>query len=174
MGSAWRRIGPETKSTIWTGAILGVGVMAAFDLIVFHQLLQWHNFYYDTTDFWRVFSDGLFNTFTVTVLVIGGLRVWFQRGRLSEVLSNSPLWVGMLLGAGVFQLTDGVVIHKILRLHQVREAAENNLPYDAAWIGSAIILLTIGWTWLQRLPAEVAVEDEVYAENQRLDRQVGQ
>ncbi len=53
-------------------------------------------------------------------------------------------WAGTLLGLGGFNLFDGTVQHKVLRLHQVRPAAENWLPYDVAFIGLALLVLVAG------------------------------
>ncbi|GIV95444.1 MAG: hypothetical protein KatS3mg057_0101 [Herpetosiphonaceae bacterium] len=136
---------PPIRSALISGAFLGVGLMGAVDEIAFHQLLQWHNFYIHTTPFWRIFSDGLFHIFTALMLVAGALRLWSQRQWLSQVSTSRPLWAGLLLGAGGFQLFDGTVNHKLLQIHPVREGVENPLPYDIAWITSAIVLLAAGW-----------------------------
>ena len=47
------------------------------------------------------------------------------------------------LGIGVFQLFDGVVNHKILRIHQNRSGVDLS-TYDLVWIGSAVVLDIIG------------------------------
>jgi uncharacterized membrane protein len=146
----WAQLAPHQRATVWTGAILGVGLMGAVDSIIFHQLLQWHNFYYDTTEFWRIFSDGLLQAFTAGMLFFGAMRLWGQRHRINEVVTSRLIWAGIILGAGAFQLFDGTVIHKVLRLHQIREGVENNLPYDIAWNGFAVLLLVMGWVLLQR------------------------
>lgn len=137
------------RGVLWAGVILGIGLMGAVDTIVFHQLLQWHNFYYDTTEEWRIFSDGLLHAFTATMLFLGATRLWSQRGDASRVLSSAPLWAGVLLGAGGFQLFDGLINHKILRLHQIREGVSSHLPYDIAWNLFALALLAAGW-WIWR------------------------
>jgi len=136
---------------LWTGIILGIGLMGAVDTIVFHQLLQWHNFYYDTTDYWRVFSDGLLHAFTAGMLFLGAMRLWTIRDRAARVLGSVPIWAGILIGAGGFQLFDGIVNHKILRLHQIREGADNHLPYDIAWNAFALVVLLAGlYFWRSR------------------------
>lgn len=137
------------QSVLWTGVILGIGLMGAIDTIVFHQLLQWHNFYYDTTPEWRVFSDGLFHAFTATMLFFGAVRLWSQRSDASRVLGSAPFWSGVLLGSGGFQLFDGIIDHKVLRLHQIREDTSNLLPYDIGWNVFALIVLATGW-WMWR------------------------
>ncbi len=134
-----------TREVLWTGVMLGIGLVGAVDEIVFHQLLQWHHFYLHTTQYWQIFSDGVFHIFTTTMLFLGALLLWSQRRRLSLIVSSRPFWAGVFLGMGGFQLFDGTVDHKLLRIHPVREGVENILPYDIAWNASALALLLIGW-----------------------------
>lgn len=47
-------------------------------------------------------------------------------------------------GGGGFQLFDGLVNHKVLRVHQVRYEVENLPAYDAAWIGAGVLLIVVG------------------------------
>ncbi len=35
----------ETRRSIWSGVLAGVGLVALTDETVFHQLLHWHHFY---------------------------------------------------------------------------------------------------------------------------------
>lgn len=128
-----------------TGVILGIGAVGAIDEIVFHQLLQWHHFYSDTTTSRQIFSDGLLHLFTLTMLLLGALLLWGARGHLATLGPDRPFWAGVLLGLGGFQLFDGVVDHKILRLHQIREDTDNLLPYDLTWNAGAALLLVAGW-----------------------------
>jgi uncharacterized membrane protein len=155
----WSDLLSRQRAAIWTGAILGIGLMGAVDSIIFHQMLQWHNFYSDTTEFWQIFSDGLLQGFTAGMLFFGAIRLWYQRQRMSTVLSTRPLWTGLLIGAGSFQLFDGTINHKILRLHQVREGVESNLPYDIAWNAFAIALLLLGWVLLRGIRRDDAAPD---------------
>ena len=49
-----------------------------------------------------------------------------------------------MAGAGAFNLYDGTIQHKLLRLHQVRPEAANWLPYDITFIGLAAVVLLVG------------------------------
>lgn len=135
------------RSAWWTGVILGIGLVGSIDEIVFHQLFQWHQFYVDTSEYWRTVSDGLFHAFTTAMFVWGALRLWLGRRSNARARTGRHFWAGGFLGGGAFQLFDGVVNHKILELHPVRESVDNVWMYDAAWIGSALALLLAGW-WL--------------------------
>lgn len=133
------------RSALRTGLVLGIGAMGALDEIVFHQLLQWHHFYDHADDFGRIASDGLLHLATLTLLLVGVGRLWAGRRALAALLSARPLRAGILLGMGGFQLFDGVIDHKVLRLHQVRTDTAALLPYDVAWNAVALLLLLAGW-----------------------------
>jgi uncharacterized membrane protein len=127
-----------------TGVILGVGLIGTLDQVVLHELLQWHNLYVHTSDFWRTAIDGLFHLITASLLFLGGLRLWGVRHRAGLPDQARSLAGGILLGMGGFNLYDGTIQHKVLQLHPVREGVENMLPYDAAFIGVAVVLLLAG------------------------------
>ncbi len=130
----------------WIGVVIGIGVAGTLDEVVFHQLLQWHNFYVHTTEQWRIVSDGLFHAFSSIMLCTGALLFWSQRRRIAQINDVRALSGGMMMGAGGFNLYDGTIQHKILQLHPVRENVENIVPYDIAWNLVALVLLILGWT----------------------------
>jgi uncharacterized membrane protein len=139
------------RHAFWIGFVTGVGLMGALDAIAFHHLLQWHNLYVHAGDFWRSFSDGLLHTLTTGLMLAGFILIWKSRHLLSEARATGlVLAAGLWLGMGVFQFVDGTLLHLVLRLHPVREGVSNLLPYNVSWIGSAVLLLLVGWWLLQR------------------------
>jgi uncharacterized membrane protein len=66
------------------------------------------------------------------------------------------VWGGILAGLGGFNLYDGVVQHKLLRLHQVREGAHPETPYDIAFIAVSALVLIAGVAIVRRTPAATA------------------
>jgi len=126
------------------GVLLGMGLAGTFDEVVFHQLLQWHNFYVHTTPMWRIVSDGLFHIFSSALMGVGTLLLWSNRQRLATLDDGRALGAGVLVGAGGFNLYDGTIQHKLLQLHPVREQVQNILPYDLAWNGLALVVLALG------------------------------
>ena len=130
------------RRSAWVGALVGVGVMAAVDEIVFHQILAWHHFYDRGTPQVGLMSDGLLHAAELVMLVAGIflLTDLARGGRLAP----GHAWAGFLLGAGGFQVFDGLVNHKVLRLHQVRYDVEDLLPYDLAWVGGGLVILLAG------------------------------
>ncbi|MBS7455595.1 DUF2243 domain-containing protein [Coralloluteibacterium stylophorae] len=137
--------------TLRAAAVLGVGLMAAVDEIVFHQILAWHHFFDRSTPAIGLLSDGLLHSAELILLVAG----FFLLGELRQrgMLVRRAVWAGLFLGAGGFQLFDGLVDHKLLRLHQVRYV-EPLWPYDLAWNGGALVLLAIGLVLARRVRRE--------------------
>ena len=132
---------PDRRASMRCALLIGVGAMAAVDEIVFHQLLGWHHFFDRSTPAIGLLSDGLLHTAELLALVAGFL--WFSDLRQRQVLAPRSAWAGFFLGAGGFQLFDGIVDHKLLRVHQIRYGVEL-LPYDLAWNLGALVLIGIG------------------------------
>lgn len=132
---------PQPRRSMVAAALIGAAVMAAIDEIVFHQLLGWHHFYDHSTPAVGLLSDGLLHTAELLALVTGSV-MWADLRR-RRALAAGHAWAGLFLGLGGFQLFDGLVVHKVLRLHQIRYGVEL-LPYDLAWNGAALLLVAIG------------------------------
>jgi uncharacterized membrane protein len=132
----------QEKRSKWAAGLAGIGFMAAIDEIVFHQLLAWHHFYDRATPELALLSDGLLHSFELVALISGFFMLLDLNRKQSLVKARA--WAGFFFGLGGFQLFDGIVDHKILRLHQVRYV-ENLLPYDIAWNLFGVILLIIGY-----------------------------
>jgi uncharacterized membrane protein len=127
--------------------MLGAGLAAGLDEIVFHQILAWHHFYDGSTPLIGLLSDGLLHAVQLVASVAGAFLLADLRRR--GELRTGAAWAGILLGAGAFQLFDGVVDHKLLRVHQIRYDV-HLLPYDAAWFVVSLLLLGAGLLLLRR------------------------
>ena len=143
--------------SLLSGALVGLGFVAFIDETVFHQLLHWHHFYDKSTTELGLVSDGLFHAFS-WVATVGGLYLLADLRRLG-VWHQRPWWGGMLLGGGAFQLYDGTIQHKILRIHQIRYV-DNVAIYDLVWNILAVGMVLAG-IWLIRggMRKEKASED---------------
>ncbi|WP_250557248.1 DUF2243 domain-containing protein [Pseudonocardia lacus] len=135
------------RRNLLAGLLLGVGAVAFLDEAVFHQLLHWHKFYDRASTELGLVSDGLFHAFswgaTVAALfLLGSLR-------RDRVVDRRRVVGGALVGAGAFQLYDGLVQHKLLGLHQIRYEVDL-LPYDLVWNALAVALLVAGLVLVRR------------------------
>lgn len=153
MAEAAEREPADPRRSMLAAGLIGVGVTAAVDEIVFHQLLAWHHFFDRSTSAVALFSDGLLHSAELIILVLGFFMLADVRAR--RALASTSAWAGFFIGAGGFQLFDGIVDHKVLRLHQVRYV-DNLLPYDLAWNGAGLLLLAVGLMLLRRARAERA------------------
>lgn len=128
-----------------SGVLGGVGLIAFVDETVFHQLLHWHHFYDKSTAAAGLVSDGLFHAFGFFAIVSS--LFLFADLRRRHGLWWSRWWGGVLMGAGGFQLYDGLVQHKLFGLHQIRYDVDL-LPYDLVWniAGGLMIGMGIGLT----------------------------
>lgn len=145
--SAARRARP-----LWPALLIGVGLAGTLDEIVLHQLLHWHHLYDRAGRDAGLVSDGLFHLASTVLLVIGMVgaltanagELWNGRRSSALVGDRRRFWGGVLVGLGGFNLYDATIQHKVLRLHQVRPAAENWLPYDLSFAGVAVAVLLAG------------------------------
>ena len=129
------------RQNLWSGILFGLGLVAFIDEAAFHQLLHWHHFYDKSTTDIGLISDGLFHAFS-WFATIGSLFM------LANIRRNKSLFIerwlgGLFLGAGLFQLYDGIVQHKWMRLHQIRYNVDI-LPYDLTWNITAFVMVVIG------------------------------
>lgn len=136
------------------GIILGLGIGGFFDGIVFHQLLQWHHMLSSIRPTNNVsdlkanmVGDGLFEAATLLLTVVGIVLLW-QAGR-EQMPRSSKTFSGLLLiGAGLFNLVEGLIDHQILGIHHLKPGP-NELAWDLGFLASGIILAALGWLLLQ-------------------------
>ncbi|MFI1722112.1 DUF2243 domain-containing protein [Streptomyces sp. NPDC020489] len=131
----------EARRSMAVCALIGAALMAAVDEIVFHQILGWHHFYDRSTSGVGLLSDGLLHTAELLALVAG--LFLFADLRRRGALAPAHARAGVFLGLGAFQLFDGIVDHKLLRLHQIRYGVDVT-AYDWAWNIAGLILLLVG------------------------------
>ena len=135
----------ETKQSLWAGIFFGIGFVAFIDETVFHQLLHWHHFYDLSTTEIGLISDGLFHAFSWFATVMG--LFMFTDLRRKRIFSLKRWWGGSLIGSGSFQLYDGTIQHKLMRIHQIRYV-DSVIIYDLVWNGFAIIMIILGFIFL--------------------------
>jgi uncharacterized membrane protein len=154
----------QALSILFTGILIGIGIAGFVDETLFHQLLQWHTFYWATDEHGRVLSDGFFHLFSTLLLLWGLVRVWQGRAHWRD--TSGPLLVaGILMGAGGFNFYDGIIQHALLHFHLVNEHVcdirithgDNSLancpqdiPYEIAWDIIGFTVLALGFLLWRR------------------------
>jgi uncharacterized membrane protein len=135
------------------GVVIGLGLGGFFDGIVLHQLLQWHHVVSSriTPDTLQgleqnTFVDGLFHQ-AMWLVTIAGVVLLYRR--LAYGSAGSPgLLGGVLIGFGVFNVSDSIVLHWLLGLHNIRPGADW-LLYDVAFFAWGVAMVVAG-AWLVR------------------------
>jgi uncharacterized membrane protein len=144
------------KSVQLTGIFLGIGIIGFVDEAILHQVLQWHTFYWATSEYGRILSDGFFHIFTMVVLLWGVYRLW-ETSRVWTPGTRDELAAAMLIGAGGFNTFDGIVDHLVLHVHLVNErvcsvvdtnnsigTCPQDIPYEVAFTSIGLALLIAG------------------------------
>jgi uncharacterized membrane protein len=127
--------------SIASGVFTGIGIAGFVDETVFHQLLHWHHFWDGGSQSAGLVSDGFFHAGSWFSIVAG--LFWFADLRRRAAWQPRAWAGGVLLGAGGFQLYDGLVQHKLLGLHQIRYHV-TIWPYDLVWNTLAAIMMVLG------------------------------
>jgi len=132
--------------------LLGLGLGAFFDGIVFHQLLQWHHmlsgwYPLNSIDNIRLNTtwDGIFHSAAYVLVLAALYRLW-RHARGGELRWSRTRCIGaILLGWGIFNLAEGVIDHEILRLHHVNETVPEGqrIFWDIAFLlwGAGMIVM---------------------------------
>lgn len=111
------------------GLVLGVGLGAFADGIVFHQVLRWHHFISDEKPTNTVagldantLADGLFHVFGWLVLV-AGLVLFFRSARAGLVPWGRVFAGSLIVGAALFNIQDALLTHWLLGLHHIHQGS---------------------------------------------------
>ncbi|ELY92535.1 DUF2243 domain-containing protein [Natrialba taiwanensis] len=130
------------------GGTIGFGFGAVIDTVVFHLTFQTHHLlsgYYDpySLDGLRtnVMFDGLFLVATLGITLVGLGLLWRLVNGTAERFSTRYLLGAIVVGAGVFNVYDGIVDHYVLDLHNVVHGTE---AWNPPWILVSVLLLVLG------------------------------
>ena len=144
-------IASNNKSLIAAGILLGLGQAGFFDGIVFHQLLQWHHMFTNVESGNTVaglelntFGDGIFHLVDWLLTLAGIIVLWNAVKKNSTALSNSVLTGAFCIGAGLFNVTEGILSHHIFQIHHVKPGSYQ-LAWDLAFICAGVLSVIIGW-----------------------------
>ena len=149
-------ISNNRKPLIVAGILLGLGQGGFFDGIFFHQLLQWHHMFTNIESSNTVaglelntLGDGLFHVFDWIMTLAGIIALWIAVKKEDVILSTSALIGAFCIGAGMFNVVEGILSHHVLQIHHVKPGA-HQLAWDLGFIGAGILSMIIGWFILNR------------------------
>ena len=135
---------------IVAGILLGLGQAGFFDGIIFHQLLQWHHMFtnIESTDTvsgleLNTLGDGLFHLVDWLLTLAGLVVLWLAAIKNKVELSTSVFIGSFCIGAGLFNVIEGILSHHVLQIHHVKPGA-HQLAYDLGFIGAGILAIAIG------------------------------
>jgi uncharacterized membrane protein len=136
---------------------LGLGLGGFVDGITLHQIAQWHNMGSAVVPpttmeamSQNMMWDGFFHLATL-VMVTVGVYMLLRDARGGMRLPDARAFTGLLiLGWGLFNLTEGIIDHHLLNLHHVRDLPVHVPGYDWAFL----IVGGIGFIALGRLLAK--------------------
>ncbi|WP_013324845.1 DUF2243 domain-containing protein [Gloeothece verrucosa] len=139
------------RPLILAGIFIGLGQGGFFDGIVFHQILQWHHMFSNLETSQTVaglelntLGDGLFHVFDWLMTLIGIIALW-RAGKRADVPWSTSLFLGsVLMGAGLFNVVEGILDHHILNIHHVKPGP-HELAWDLGFIAIGVFLVAIGW-----------------------------
>lgn len=141
------------RPLILAGLVLGLGQGGFFDGIVFHQLLQWHHMFSSVkTDRTiagmelNTIGDGLFHLLDWGLTLVGIFLLW--RAHAQQAGSGRVFAGALLMGAGLFNLIEGVLDHHILGIHHLKPGP-HQLLWDIGFLAAGGLLVGIGWILIQ-------------------------
>ncbi|BBD59929.1 hypothetical protein NIES2109_27210 [Nostoc sp. HK-01] len=146
----------QQRPLIVAGIILGLGLSGFIDGILLHQILQWHHMVStikpltnDSNIDLNMVWDGLFHALDFGLTVTGIILLWRAGGRDDVDWSSSTFFGSILIGAGLFDVVEGIIDHQILGIHHVKPGT-NQLAWDLGFIVFGALLVFVGWIMLQK------------------------
>jgi uncharacterized membrane protein len=131
--------------------LLGLGLGGFLDGIVLHQLLQWHHMISSTERGSldtlggleaNTLADGVFHGAT-WLLTAGGLWWLWRTGAYRRPGLDRPLLGWMIVGWGLFNISDEILFHALLDLHHIREGSQE-LAYDLVFTSVGVVQVAVG------------------------------
>jgi uncharacterized membrane protein len=148
-----------TSALTWPGIWLGLSLGGFFDGIVLHQVLQWHHMLTSVEDpaisqdiRLNILADGLFHVAAYAFAVIGLVLLWRARRAFGAQARMRAILGPILMGAGAFNLAEGLVNHHLLGIHHVRGGSPNEMLWDLGFLALGAALVALG-AWLRRSAA---------------------
>lgn len=134
---------------------MGLGLGGFVDGILLHEILQWHHMPSSVRPITNLANlesntlwDGLFHAATWTMTAVGILLLWRAGGRQDVPWSSKIFGGSVLLGAGSFNVVEGIIDHQILGIHHVKPGP-NELAWDMGFLALGTVMAVVGWLLAQ-------------------------
>jgi len=147
------------RPLIYAGILMGVGLGAVFEGIVFRQIFQLHGFISRFADpstvaglERNIFWGGLFHAASWIVALLG-LRLLWRSGRRGDVPWRGKAFAGaFVLGWGLFVCVEGMICHQILELHHLVDGARQpwRTYWDVCFLAWGAVFLGVGGEMLRK------------------------
>jgi uncharacterized membrane protein len=131
------------RKSAGSAILIGIGLAGLIDIIIFHEILQWHHtashkIIPNTIESLQtnIVYDGVFLAFSLIITISGIFLLWHASSSNGKntILSNKWLFVGLVfVGLGGFNTVEGVVNHHILEMHHVIDVADP-FAFDLAFL----------------------------------------
>jgi len=146
----------QQRPLIVAGIILGLGLSGFIDGILLHQILQWHHMLSsvkpltsDSNIDLNMAWDGWFHALDFGLTVTGIILLWRAGSHENVDWSSETFFGSILIGAGLFDVIEGLIDHQILGIHHVKPGP-NQLIWDLGFLVFGTLLVLVGWIMLQK------------------------
>lgn len=147
------------RPLIYAGILLGLGLGAVFEGIVFRQIFQLHGFISRFASMstpegiqQNVFWGGVVQAVSWLVALVG-LRFLWRSARRGDVPWRGRAFAGaFLLGWGLFVCVEGMLAHHLFKLHHLVDNAANpwRMYWDICFIAWGVVFLGVGGEMLRK------------------------
>ena len=116
--------------------LLGFAAAGFADIVLLHQILQWHHFLSTLGGDlrWQVAVDGWYHAAMFVVALVGLWRLWRARGDLSRPGAGRTVAAWALMGLGACYTIDVLGLHLGLDLHHVRMDVSSPVAWDIGFV----------------------------------------
>lgn len=117
-------------------ALLGFALAGFVDIVLLHQILQWHHFLSTLGGDlrWQVASDGWYHAVMYAVALAGLWTLWRARADLAARGAGRVVAAWGLIGLGGWYVIDVLLVHFLLDLHHVRMDVANPIAWDIGFV----------------------------------------
>lgn len=146
-----------SKKFLIAGILLGGSIIGFLDGILFHQIFQLHGMLANRVPLdslvnveINMFWDGIFHLFTL-FLILSSFSLFWSSVNYSAVYKSNAFLLGLIfLGAGIFNLIEGIIDHTLLEVHHVLQRASPSMMRDGdiMFLVVAIALIGLGSFYL--------------------------